>query len=333
MPGKSWEDSRADNSRSKETTNFSPKPAKTCPDPCAPLVQTNSTEMEIEPLDLLPSFTFTPSKCGPLDTRADMSTKKVQYLKQSVNKRLSSVDQGWLERCQVFSEVESTDKPVAGNLPEEKTLQTNASNRNVNIQQSALKPPVENGVAKESPPRPSQKVLLEVDFNEPPLKTRVTKDSNSSSQATKEDAKLNEVKDCFDPPVEATSKSETKRQKKTPRSKKVQEPTEASDHEQKPVKKKGRKRQREVEEGDEQAAVTEGVQKKRRTKKENPTDRSAPKKGRKKKGMPAEEANDVVSERKMPQKSCVPQENLLGEVDEEDVRATSARRNNPQKSR
>ncbi|XP_062846885.1 ATP-dependent DNA helicase Q4 [Trichomycterus rosablanca] len=322
MTGKNWKDSGAD----------SPCP-EPCPEPCTPSVQKTGTETQNEPSDPFPCFTFTPTTYDPLDTRTpDKSTKKAQFLRQSMNKRLCSVDQGWLGRCQVFSEVEDKHKPVAGNVPEEKIVQTSsASSENVTVKKSALKSPIENSVSKEVTPKPCLEDPFQIDLDEPPVKTSATMDSKHSPEAANEDNRLNDVTDCQDAPVEASSKRQTKK----PRSNKVKdsEPARRSDHEQRPVKKKGRKRQREVEEGEEQAGETEGVQKKRRTKKENSTERSPPKKGRKKKVKPDEEENGGGAEKKMPQKSAMPQENLLGEVDEEDVRAASARRYNPPKSR
>lgn len=88
------------------------------------------------------------------------------------------------------------------------------------------------------------------------------------------------------------------------------------------IKTKGRKRQRDddVDESEEQ----EGVKKRRRTKKGEAAGEDQPKKGGKRKGKVDEEEDDSSSsEEKKTQKRAIPQENLLGEVDEEEARAAA----------
>ncbi|KAJ8334100.1 hypothetical protein SKAU_G00397390 [Synaphobranchus kaupii] len=106
---KPWKEGQgpSDDTRSQ---GLLPRPANTCPDPCAALPQTSSTEGAEEPFETVPAFT--PSKARSPDGLA----LKAQILRQSITRRLSSVDSAWLKRCQVFDEVENKEKPVTGNL-------------------------------------------------------------------------------------------------------------------------------------------------------------------------------------------------------------------------
>ncbi|MCJ8746110.1 hypothetical protein PDJAM_G00138050 [Pangasius djambal] len=311
-PGKNWKDGGTASTAPEDVTTPSPKPANTSPALFTPPAQTGSTEREDEPSDPFPSFTpsslsaKTPSK----------SLEKAQFLRQSMTKRLSCVDRGWLERCQVFSEVRDEHKPVTGNLdlPEkDRIVQSSAAATFSGSENVAAENCVSRDSASpqdESPVR-TEKFPVDVD--------------HSSGTA---DRKVKLDQDGID---ESSSSLETKKQTKKPRSRKAQG-SEGPDYEQKTVRKKGQKRQRETEEGEEQVGQAESVQKKRRTKKEDSAEEKPFKKGRKKKGRGAEDGASTA-ETKGPQKSKMPQENLLGEVDEEDVRAASSRNRNPVRSR
>lgn len=226
------------------------------------------------------------------------------------------MDRGWLERCQVFSEVRDEHKPVAGNLdlPEKDRI----------VQSSARceKVAVENGAFRDSAsPQDVSQVCIE----------KFPVDVDHRSGTADREMKLGCVTEGRDGIDESSTSLETRKQMKKPRSRKAQD-SEDPDYEQKTVRKKGWKRQRETEEGGEQAGQTKSVQKKRRTKKEDSAEEKPVKKGRKKKTRRAEEG-ESTPETKEPQKSKMPQENLLGEVDEEDVRAASSRKKNPIRSR
>lgn len=269
-------------------------------------------------MDPFPSFS--PSKLSSLRTKTpDKSQEKAQFLRQSMAKRLSCVDRGWLERCEVFTEVRDEHKPVTGNLdlPEK--------NRIVQSSPRRAKVTVENGETRDSaPPQNVSQVRVE----------KFPVDVDPSSGTADEEIKLDHVTDGQDGIDESSLPLETRKQTKKTRSRNAQGPEEPA-HEQKTERKKGRKRRREIEEGEEQTGQTESVQKKRRTKKEDSGEKEKPvKKDRKKKGCGAEEG-DGASEtpQKVPQKSRMPQENLLGEVDEEDVRAAASRKKNPGRSR
>ncbi|XP_051519449.1 ATP-dependent DNA helicase Q4-like isoform X1 [Myxocyprinus asiaticus] len=104
-----------DSNTTPSIETHTPKPSNTFPDASlSPAVQTNSAEFEDEQSD--PFLSITPSKSwSPSLRSAHKSVEKVQFLKQSMTKRLSSVDSGWLVRFQVFDEVEEPRKPIAGN--------------------------------------------------------------------------------------------------------------------------------------------------------------------------------------------------------------------------
>ncbi|XP_035284076.1 ATP-dependent DNA helicase Q4 [Anguilla anguilla] len=88
-----------------------PRPANTCPDPCAALPQTQSAEAGAEE-----PFETVPAVPPPAARSPDGLALRARLLRQSATRRLSSVDGAWLQRCQVFDEVEKKEKPVTGNL-------------------------------------------------------------------------------------------------------------------------------------------------------------------------------------------------------------------------
>ncbi|MGH0159549.1 UNVERIFIED_CONTAM: hypothetical protein FKN15_037747 [Acipenser sinensis] len=90
-----------------------PKPANTMPNPTP--VPTLDLEEKEEPFPTIKGFT--PSRITPSPASAPKGLRsRVQCLQQSMTKRLLSVDPGWLERCQVFGDMEDHEKPVVGNL-------------------------------------------------------------------------------------------------------------------------------------------------------------------------------------------------------------------------
>ncbi|KAK2887575.1 hypothetical protein Q8A67_015803 [Cirrhinus molitorella] len=309
-----------------DVETHTPKPAKTCPDPSAPPVQTASTEDE--PSDPFPSITSSKS-WSPAVGSAHKSVEKVQFLKQSMTKRFSSVDSGWLARCQVFDEVEEPQKPVAGNseLPKiENSFPTVRSENLPNEGQTSPKASVEK----------KKSSLLEDSIQKDPVaslaRNNVLVDAELGSPGTngeqvyqKNTAALTGDGEAFS--EEPKSASNTKKSK--PRARKDQDSGDNPQAEGgKKQKTKGRKRQREgddhvdVDESEEQEG---GVKKRRRTKKGEAAGEHPPKKGGKRKGKVEEEEEDdaVSTEKKTTQKRAIPQENLLGEVDEEEARAAA----------
>lgn len=303
-PGKTWKDGEGARRASESVMTPSPQPANTSPALLSPQTGSAEREDEDEPSDPFPSFT--PSKLSSNSLKSpDKSWEKAQFLRQTMTKRLSCVDRGWLERCQVFTEMRDMHKPVAGNvdLPEKHT-----SGEAV----------VENCKPRDSEsPQDTARDCAEINVG-------------PSSGTAHGETKLDPVREAQDEIEESKPSLET--HKKKPRSGKTRVSNDP-DSEQKTTRKKGQKRQRETEEGEESIGQTESVQKKRRrTKKDDSAEEKPVKKERKRKGKGAEEGESTC-ETKVPQKSKMPQENLLGEVDEEDVRAASSRKKNPVKSR
>ncbi|XP_017556968.1 ATP-dependent DNA helicase Q4 [Pygocentrus nattereri] len=344
-PGKSWKDSGPVITAATEVETLSPKPANTCPDPFAPQVQTASSELEDEPSDPFP--TFTPSKSCTVNMVArDKSTVRAQFLRQSVTKRLSSVDRGWLDRCQVFTETGNIEKPVGGNsdLPEEdKLVKSSDRTDGAAVDEPVMKAPMENGISVVSASLECPDDVLQVCMDRFPVEGSVDLDAGHSLGAEDVKIKQNVVKETQSGTEEARHVSKTRKQIKKPRLIKAQESgqnsqTEDVDNEPRNIKKRGRKRQRETEEGEKQVEETERVQKKRRTKKEDSIGDRPPTKGRKKKGKAAEVGesdpeDSPSSKRTAVQKPKMPQENLLGEMEEEDLRAVSSRMKNTARSR
>lgn len=289
-----------------------PKPANTNPAPSSPPAQTGSAGNEDEPPDPFPSFT--PSKLSSLSTKTpDKSLERTQFLRHSMTKRLSCVDRGWLERCQVFAEARDEHKPVAGNSdqPEKAFAQSTCRSD---------KAVVENGKARDSAsPQDTRRGQVHVQ--------KFPVDVDRGSGTADGEMETDQVPERQDGTDESKPSLETERQTKKPRSRKGRDSENSVT-----VRKKARKRQRDAEEGEERAGQTESVQKKRRTRNEDSAEEKPVRKGRKRKGTGAEEGGSTP-QTEVPQKSKMPQENLLGEVDEEDVRAASSRKKNPARSR
>lgn len=82
-------------------------------------MQTASTDLDeetFEPFKSLPAFTPSKARYPTTHCASASLAQRAQQLRQSVTKRLSSVDHGWLQRCQVFDEMDDCERPVAGNV-------------------------------------------------------------------------------------------------------------------------------------------------------------------------------------------------------------------------
>ncbi|KAI5091545.1 ATP-dependent DNA helicase Q4 [Silurus meridionalis] len=313
-PGKSRKDDGIASSALEDVVNPSPKLANTSPALLSPSDQTGSTECEGEPSDHFPSFT--PLKMSSLSSKTpSKSLEKAQFLRQSMTKRLSCVDRGWLERCQGFTEASVEHKPVAGNVDLPEINQSSATSE---------KKVVENEASRDASSSPHDVSQVHAE--------KCSVDINHIPGTPDKLLTLDRVPEGQDHIDRCSPPLQTRKQVKKTQSRKAQD-SEGSDCEQKPVRRKGRKRQRETEEGEEQAGQIESVQKKRRTKKGDAAEEKPVKKGRKKKERATEEEESTPEIQKVPQKSKMPQENLLGEVDEEDVRAASSKKTNPIRSR
>ncbi|RXN37014.1 ATP-dependent DNA helicase Q4 [Labeo rohita] len=307
-----------------DVETHTPKPANTCPDPSAPPVQTTSTGFEDEPSDPFPSIT--PSKSwSPAVGSTHKGVERVQFLRQSMTKRFSSVDSGWLARCQVFDEVEEPQKPVAGNSElskiENSFSQPTVGGETVpNEGQTSPKTSVEkkkpalseNGAQKE--PVASlvrNNLVVDAELGSPGPDGDQVYQKNTA-------AHMGDDETCSEEPKSA---SNTKKRK--PKARKDQDSGD-NPQDEGGKKTKGRKRQREgdddVDESEEQEG---GVKKRRRTKKGEAAEEPQAKKRGKRKGKVEEEDDTASSEKKTTQKRAIPRENLLGEVDEEEARAAA----------
>uniref|UniRef100_A0A9J8BLN0 ATP-dependent DNA helicase Q4 n=1 Tax=Cyprinus carpio carpio TaxID=630221 RepID=A0A9J8BLN0_CYPCA len=327
-PGKPLRDTPNSSATPTDVDTHTPKPANTRPDPSAPPVQTASTEFEDEPSDPFPSIT--PSKsCSPAVGSAHKSLERVQFLKQSMTKRFSSVDSSWLARCQVFDEVEEPRKPVAGN------------SELLKIENSVLRPTVKSETASnegQTSPKASlekkKSSLSEDSVQKDPVaslvRNNVVVDAELGSPGPdgeqvyqKNTATLmGDDEACSEEPESASYAK-----KRKPRARKDQDSGDRAQAEG-GKKTKGRKRQREADDDDvdESEEQEGGVKKRRRTKKGEAAGEDQPKKRGKRKGKveeDEEEDDTASSEKKTTQKRAIPQENLLGEVDEEEARAAA----------
>ncbi|XP_066531335.1 ATP-dependent DNA helicase Q4 [Hoplias malabaricus] len=334
----SWKHSEVASNPPTAAETFSPKPAKTHPDPLAPPVQTASSELHDEPSDPFPSFT--PSKSSTLNgITPDRGKERTQFLRQSVTKRLSSVDRGWLERCQVFNEEGDMEKPVAGNLnrpKEDKILQMSGG-----TDEAGLRTPIERGacIMSTSPQCPED--MPQLCRDKIPVDGSKKQHTDTSSKVEDGNGMLAIPKEGQSGTQDVISNSTTRKQARKLRSSKAQNSAgvqiEDEEYEPKNVKKKGRKRQRETD-GEEQVEEGQRAQKKRRTKRDDTTGDCPMTKGRKRKGKGAEEGgsdpeDSVSSKKTAAQKQKMAHENLLGEIEEEGVRAVSSRMKNTVRSR
>ncbi|XP_056597984.1 ATP-dependent DNA helicase Q4 [Triplophysa dalaica] len=301
-----------DSNTAKES--YTPKPANTCPDPSALPVQTTSTE--VEPSDPFPALTPSKSQSPAVGT-AHRSIEKVQFLKQSMTKRLSSVDSGWLSRCQVFDEVEEPREPVVGNSELTEKLEF-------------LHPSIRSETPSKESKTASKISVAEshLDPEETSSGSNVTLDANPGSSEPDavgvNDRNMELTADTQSEEPDSVSVTKKSRAK----ARKSQDSDETPQVESKIGKKKGQKRRREDEEEvDDSEEKKGGVKKKRRTKKGEAAGDDLPKKGGRRKGKAEDEdTEDPVSEKKT-KIIAIPQENLLGEVDDEETRAAYRMKN------
>ncbi len=283
-----------------DVETHTPKPANTHPDPSAPPVQTVSTEFEDEPSDPFPSIT--PSKSwSPAVGSAHKSLERVQFLRQSMTKRFSSVDSSWLARCHVFDEVEEPQKPVAGNSElskiENSVLRTTvksetASNEGQTSPKASLEKKKsslsEDGVQKGPVASLVRNNVVVVDAELGSLGPDGEQVYQKNTAALMGDDEA-----CSEEP-----KSTSNAKKRKPRARKAQDSDDRAQTEG-GKKTKGRKRQRvgddDVDESEEQEG---GVKKRRRTKKGEAAGEDQPKKRGKRKGKVEEEDDTDSSEEK-----------------------------------
>ncbi|CDQ84861.1 unnamed protein product [Oncorhynchus mykiss] len=333
-PLKSWKDGQSPNpaaGAAGSDTLLSPllKPANTRPHLLACPVQTG-TEHPHQPFEPIPAFT--PSKL-PAGSRA-------QQLRQTFTKRLSSVDSSWLERCQVFDEVGVAEKPVVGNLslavvsavdsPQAKGGGVGEGENPGRAASSFVIPSMQNEGTTLLGERASKSTMPQAlpfsDEQQPKIGCGVTSAAvpaslRSTGQHSSLGSGSGEGKDGETRPEEAEVST--------------QPPQKAEGDElgteKKGTKKKAKKRQRDLDTDGETPDDTEkeGAVKKRRTKKvtEATLDGRSPKKTGD--GNASEQGSgDVTEKEAVKQKPRLPQENLLGEVDEEDVKAARNRGSN-----
>ncbi|KAJ8273375.1 hypothetical protein GJAV_G00100890 [Gymnothorax javanicus] len=324
---KSWKESQ-DPSDDTTSQGLQLRPANTCPDPSAVLPQTSSTEAGEEPFETLPSVN--PSKAHSPDGLA----LKAQLLRQSVTRRLSSVDSGWLKRCQVFDEVENNEKPVTGNLSPVGRVEgvpvvasDGLTSTPVGLREEALGREVVSRCIQEplgSVPDPAKPPHSRPSGPVSSIKAGAEgRDGETRWGRTGEARRGAETLDVgaaeeIRPP--AKDNGEASRDS-------VPEGPEARPEE-KEVKRKGQKRQREGDgmEGERPDTANEGTAaKKRRTRKGPVGSPSAPR-VRKKAKMVEGDAGDPepASGSEKSAKPKVPRQNILGE-EEEDIKVASAR--------
>lgn len=224
--------------------------------------------------------------------------------KPSPANRLTSIDKKWLERCQVFGEMDAEEKPVAGN----KDIVLETKDEKKEEQQSVKVKMQHNKTDKGSGKECQSGTIVESVEN---IQTEAT--NNGAQKATQRKRKTKkddiETKDVNMEQVELPG---------------LTPPLTPDDGEDVPKvksnKKKGRKRQREDEE--EMKNEESGAKKKRRRKKKDAdadgNDSQLPKPSRKrktkKKGDEDDEEEEEEKKDKEPKKP--PQENLFGEVEE-----------------
>lgn len=222
---------------------------------------------------------------------------KNNVARPSLANRLSFINKKWLERCQVFGEMEAEEKPVAGNkeiFQERKDETKDDKGTEVKTQHNER----ENGSGKESSCGTGLESLGSIN-NDTQVNNTPQKPAQRNRKSKKEDKVIKEANQEIETGLTLPLT-----------------PEDDDSFKAKSNKKKGRKRHREEEEVNEES----GAKKKRRKKKkDNDTDGNdsqapvAAKKRKTKKGE--EEVQDEEVKNKAPKKA--PQENLLGEIEEE----------------
>lgn len=227
------------------------------------------------------------------------------------------MDSGWLSRCQVFDEVEEPQKPVVGNLE----LMENQEQLCIRSEPTSKesKTALKSSVAEShlDPVETSVGINVTLDAKPGSLGPDGERVNHRTSELTTDHNTDSEEPESV--PVTARAKPK--------RSQESDERPQVENSESRGGKKKGQKRHREDEdEVDESEEKKGGVKKRRRTKKGEAAGEDVPKKGGRKKGKEDEDMEDPVSEKKT-KKTAIPQENLLGEVDEEETRAAYRMKN------
>uniref|UniRef100_A0AAZ3PCM8 DNA 3'-5' helicase n=1 Tax=Oncorhynchus tshawytscha TaxID=74940 RepID=A0AAZ3PCM8_ONCTS len=362
-PLKSWKDGQSPNpaaGAAGSDTLLSPllKPANTRPHLLACPVQTG-TEHPQQPFEPIPAFTpsklWSPAAGASSDRPAG---SRAQQLRQTFTKRLSSVDSSWLERCQVFDEVGVAEKPVVGNLSLAvvSAVDSPQNEGTTLLGERASKSTMPQALPFSDEQQP--KIGCGVTSAAVPASLRSTGQHSSLGSGSGE-GKDGETRPGLRGQAEGGTSEETAigastAKKSRARARKgrvgrVEEEAEVSTQppqkaegdelgpEKKGTKKKAKKRQRDLDTDGENPDDTEkeGAVKKRRTKKvtEAIVDGRSPKKvprvTQTGDGNASEQGSgDVTEKEAVKQKPRVPQENLLGEVDEEDVKAARNRGSN-----
>ncbi|XP_078146674.1 ATP-dependent DNA helicase Q4 [Centroberyx gerrardi] len=246
--------------------------------------------------------------------------------KPSLVSRLSLVDRDWLERCQVFGEVEDREKPGAGN--QEKKLEGRGGQR---------------GEGEEAEVGAGGKGEGEIggDKGEGEIGGDERGRTEGKGEMEGEEERKGAIGLGTDEGLktDATPKSAVRRTRKGRGGREEREtegggeemergamppPLPEDDSETRPetkgAKKRGRKRQREGENTEGEMTEEGGVKKKRRNgkKKEESSDGNPnPDKGGRKRRAKKEGEGEGEEEKETRVKDKVPQENLLGEVEEE----------------
>lgn len=266
----------------------------------------------------------------------DALARKAQLLRQSVTRRLTMVDSGWLKRCQVFDEVENRERPVTGNVspvggggasvsdgngpaatparPSKADLGRGA------VTGSASEPPARDGCPRSArvaaPAKtPPSGPLLKAGVEDGDEETRWGRTGEACAGA------------------DAVGTVETRQ----PPARDGEE-TRASGPEEKGAKRQSRKRRRVVDgaEGEGPDVVLDGTATKRRRTRKGLTESPSAPRGRTKAGKVAKgddgDPEPPASSGKKA-KPKVPQHNILGEEEQEDIKAASARLKNTVKVR
>ncbi|XP_075995769.1 ATP-dependent DNA helicase Q4 [Genypterus blacodes] len=231
--------------------------------------------------------------------------------RSSAASRLSFVNRKWLERCQVFGEMGAEERPGAGN--QEIQLEKQGGGE------------AEEGGGRKNESKIQRDERGGKDETEADGKTRrrekesksVTTDESVISDAPKPSGRHARKSEGGEE-AEMTAGGDQKRQM----SPTVPEYDSETSPKPKGTKKKGRKRQREGENSEGDVTQEGGVKKRRRnTKKDEGSDvdpKPVKEEGRKRRAKKKVEEGEKAEEEKEPEtKPKAPQENLLGEIEEE----------------
>ncbi|XP_051812041.1 ATP-dependent DNA helicase Q4 [Acanthochromis polyacanthus] len=207
--------------------------------------------------------------------------------------RLSFVDKQWLERCQVFGEMEAEERPGAGN-------------QEINVEKAA---------EKEKEREIEEKIQGGDGVGKEESQRKGSPDLGRDKTAALKSAQRHAGKGGEEKEKRKRGEEEEKGQTS------LEDDTE-NGQKSKGTKKRGRKRQREGDDMDGDAAEEEGEKKRRRNNKKkeespdvNPSSGQGGAGKKKRSKNKGEEDGEEKKETKGPKK--MPQENLLGEIDEE----------------